>query len=183
MNYVAALYPRRAQILSVAASAFPWEGSLVEKDYAGIARNLILCTCVIYLLVSSYRAVVYRVHGDYVGWHELGQNMWLILRKRVSALKLFYEEALRRRLLGDLVRDIWTVHALWCVTLRSHYSVRAIERQGVFGTEFCGFVPHVIPQLVGPQSSVLKCTFWCLSRAVMLPLSNEEGATLSYGRV
>ena len=73
------LYPRRAQILYVAVSAFPWEDGLVEKDYAGIAGNLIFCTCVIYLLVSSYRVVVYRVHGDYVGWHELGQNMWLIL--------------------------------------------------------------------------------------------------------
>ena len=27
-------------------------------------------------------------------------------------VKTFYEEALRRRLLEDLVRDIWTVHAL-----------------------------------------------------------------------
>lgn len=173
-SVMAALYRREAQIRSVFVPAFPLKGSLVEKDYAGIARTLILCSCVIYLLVSSYLVVVYCIHGDYMGWHELGQNMWLILRKWVSALKLFYGEALRRRLLEDLVRDIWTVHALWCVTLRRHYSVRGIERQSAFGTELCGFVPHLFPHLVGPQSSVLKCTFWCLLRAVMLRLSTRK---------
>jgi hypothetical protein len=39
-------------------------------------------------------------------------------------VKTFYVEALPRRLLEDLVRDLWTVHALGCVILERHYSVR-----------------------------------------------------------
>jgi hypothetical protein len=36
---------------------------------------------VIYLPVLSYRGVIYCVHGDYMGWDELGRHVWLILKK------------------------------------------------------------------------------------------------------
>jgi hypothetical protein len=75
-------------------------------------------------------------------------------------VKAFYGEALRRRLLEDLVRDIWTVHALYCVTLWRQYSLFVVLRNKEYmGRSSVAVFPIHFPQLVGPQSSVLKCTF------------------------
>ena len=47
----AALYPGRAQILSVVAAAFPMKGSLIEMGYSGNAINFIVNSSVIFLFV------------------------------------------------------------------------------------------------------------------------------------